>query len=387
MRDEDKTTPTIRKKKGIWGNKAGDTGRYTIRPATEPSVPPIAVGAGAVHGQGMTNIKPTTPKAAQPPTMSERARNRRKIGAGLQTNSPLGRQAVKPKSVVADIGIEGGAGTLKEQPRKPSFNAADTIPRNLERFDLGSALKDIYKKNASKFGPDTKTGGRDIYEMKGGERTGRILESSSWLKPGNAFSSNAWEKTVGGQPNQNYDKNAIMPEGYRNEAGTFIPGPRVKAWEPLWKAKNQGERDIAMKAFAEKSGTLDPETGRIGSELARRGDQKLEGIKGRYLESVAKIRANADVESAGIRADAYTSMGADSGPSAAQNPPEASWKESDAGKFYDAKSPISPGEQMAELPDATKQHIDKMRNTSGWDAWYRAQDLATREKIRGYLGR
>ena len=182
--------------------------------------------------------------------------------------------------------------------------------------------------------------------MKDGERTGRILESSDWLKPGNAYSNAAWEKTVGGQPNQNYDPNAIRPAGYYNEVGgTYIAGPRVKPHELLRQASSPEARDAILKTYADK-GVIVPEDPGIGNELARRGEQKLEGIKGRYLESAAKIRANADVTSAGIQADAYASRGADSGPSAAQKAPEASWKESEAGKFYDAKSSISPGQQI-----------------------------------------
>jgi len=282
----------------------------------------------------------------------------RNVGTSFEESK--GRRIVKPR-VVTDTATPTAAPI--EQPRKPSFNAQDTIPKNLERFDLGSALKDIYKKNASKFGPDTKTGGRDIYEMKGGERTGRILESSSWLPEGKAFSNNAWQETVGGQPNMNYDPKAIMPEGYTNDAGTFIPGPRVKSWEPMYNARNQGERNIAMQEFAKKAGQLDPETGRIGNELARRGDQKLEGIKGRYLESAAKIGASADVQSSGIRAGADVQSAEIQAAGRVGKAQEADWGYNEgSNKYYNKKSPVNPAQQMTELSPDIQATINKIRS-------------------------
>ena len=310
-----------------------------------------------------------------------------------------GRRNVRPKDIAADtlvgsprkpIGATPAVAPDK-QPRKPSFNAQDTIPRNLERFDLGSTLKDIYKKNASKFGPDTKTGGRDIYEMKGGERTGRILESSDWLPEGKAFSNNAWEETVGGQPNMNYDPKAIMPEGYTNDAGTFIPGPRVNPWDVGGLVAHSGartpeERKSAFDKFNALAGQLDPETGRIGSERARRGEQKLEGIKGRYLESAAKIRANADVTAAGLQADAYTAKGEGGGQYAPKGYQSVTDEEGNLSVFdKDTGTYSAPG---AELPEHVKKHFEnrKFKSKEEFENELQKYDEITRKKIRALVG-
>ena len=322
---------------------------------------------------------------------------------GTWDESAQGRRAVKPKSIVAD--------PLKSSPRKPIGASAptstppDTRPnlliqaeKNLNAMRGGQTLQDTtptidssiagkYKQKAGKFGPNQGIGGRDIYEMKDGKRTGRILESSSWLPEGKAFSNNAWEETVGGQPNINYDPKAIMPEGYRNQAGTFIPGPRVNPWDVGGLVAHSGartpeERKSAFDKFSALAGQLDPETGRIGSELARRGEQKLEGIKGRYLESVAKIRANADVTAAGLQADAYTAKGEGGGDYAPKGYQSVTDEEGNLSVFNkDTGTYSAPG---AELPEHVLKNAEakKRESAEAFAEWAAKQDAATRQRLK-----
>jgi len=250
------------------------------------------------------------------------------------------------KNITESNTFRGGRPLLNPNAT-PSFNARDTVPRSLI---FTRARENIQRR----------IGGGDVKDP----RTGEILESSDWIPQGKAYSSNAWEKTVGGQPNMNYDKNAIMPEGYYNDAGTFIPGPRVKAWEPLYNARNQGERNIAMKAFAEKAGTLDPETGRIGSELARRGEQKLANIRGKYAERVANIGANADIESTRIAADATRDK--TTTVPLKQFGGTLTTEDIEGNKtqvpYNEYTGQVAPGYGDAELPPEAKAAIEKIRN-------------------------
>jgi len=128
---------------------------------------------------------------------------------------------------------------------------------------------------------------------EGSFRTGPILESSDWLQEGKAFSSNAWEKTVGGQPNQNYDPNAVQPAGYYQEGGTFIHGPRDILGEALQHAKNDKEREIILKELSGKSG-VPPEGTGIGPEKERGLKERLEKMRTEALKSVARTGAAAD---------------------------------------------------------------------------------------------
>jgi len=66
----------------------------------------------------------------------------------------------------------------------------------------------------------------------------------------------------------------IERPGYWTEFGSFIEGPRVKPWEPLYNARNQEERNIAMKAFAESAGVMPG-----GESMQRSLQERLERSK------------------------------------------------------------------------------------------------------------
>ena len=272
----------------------------------------------------------------------------RNVGTSFEESK--GRRIVKPR-VVTDTATPTAASI--EQPRKPSFNAQDTIPK----AGAGS-LGDRLKKDATAEGPSFP----DTF-------------GSMYVK----------DPTTG--------KN-IPKEGYHNEAGTFIEGPRIKPHElgtiishATANIRDPEIRKIIAQSIGAQGGVLDPETGRIGSELKRTGEQKLEGIKGRYLENVAKIRGAADVESTGIMAGADRYAADARVGEKTQKERDVSWKESDmeAGKFYDTKSPVPPGDQMAEISPEAKAAIDKIRNDPEKVKKFYLDNPALKASIRQYL--
>ena len=318
----------------------------------------IKTGLDKLHASGV-KTGPATANAGgiKPPT---------------EKTSVQGRRIVKPKSLGADTlksahrkpistSVAAPATTPIDQPRKPSFNAADTIPK-AGAAGADSPLKGRAKKSADKnlYGqaelvkgdmPDTH-GSMYVKDPMTGEKTPR--------------------------------------EGYRNEAGTFIPGPRIKPHElgSLMKHAAAGVKDPEMRkaifqSIGKQGGVLDPESGRTGSELARRGDQKLEGIKGRYLESAAKIRANADVESAGLAADAYATRGVGGAGYSPKGYQSVTDEEGNLSVFNkDTGEYSAPGTEMS--PEA-KAAIDKIRSNPEKMKQFYLDNPTLRPSIRQYL--
>jgi len=205
---------------------------------------------------------------------------------------------------------EGGSLDARNKYAQANFPLLSSQSKPLS--SVASKAKDNLMKQ--RFGPDTALGGRDVYEMKDGERTGRILESSDWLKDGNAFSSNAWEKTVGGQPNQGYDPNAVQPAGYYNEAGTFIAGPRFKPadLEGMISRATKGLKDenaiaavtsALSNAMSGITGVVPEGTG-IGPEKERGLKERMAKIAAEASKATASITAAGGVQEAGIGAGA-----------------------------------------------------------------------------------
>lgn len=191
----------------------------------------------------------------------------------------------------------------------------------------------------------------------------------------------------------------IPREGYRNEAGTFIPGPRVRPHQlgtlinyATTNVKDPRIREIIAESIGRQAGVLDPETGRVGSELARTGEQILEGIKGRYRESVANIGAKAgveaarigargEVESSAIRARAlnrasYTPKGYAAASDVMGNTRIYS---KDTGQFLPEEGP------SVELTPEVKAAIDKIRNNPEKVKRFYLDNPDLRSGIRAYL--
>ena len=284
--------------------------------------------------------------------------------AAEQTSAPVKapaqeRRIVKPKPIEG-VGLlksanETPAATsvLAEkpvEPRKPSFNAQDTLPKA-----GASPLRERYKKNAMAEGPSFPD-----------------TQGSMYIK----------DPTTG--------KN-IPREGYFNEAGTFIPGPRIKPHElgTIIKHATAGVSDPAIRkiiaeSIGKQGGTLDPESGRIGSELQRTGEQKLEGIKGRYLESVAKIGAQADVTSAGLRSDAIVDASMNNDRGYASKGYESVTDEQGNLSVFD-KDTGTYSKPGTELSPDVKASIDRIRSNPEKMKQFYIDNEAMRPSIRAYL--
>jgi len=153
-----------------------------------------ASGLEAIHAQG----KPTGPVRQR--MLSPKKKDISKpggVGAGSAPSvlaTKNARQNIAPvnKNIADPLAYES---TPERRVPTPSFDARDTIPRSTI---FTKARENIQRQ----FGPERNVGGRDVYDKEG-----NIMESSTWLPEGKAYSSNAWEKTVGGQPNVRNRKN------------------------------------------------------------------------------------------------------------------------------------------------------------------------------------
>lgn len=182
-------------------------------------------------------------------------------------------------------------------------------------------------------------GGADVVSPRG-----EVMESSDWLK-GDVWSSHKWQQHVDGKLNPNYDPTAIMPAGYFNEGGTFIAGPRVKAWEPLYHARTPREREIAMSGYAAAAGKMEPDTG-VESELARRGEQSLANIRGQYVTQAERIRSGAGVAAASIGAGSRESVARIGAGATAPDQAKGIYKYNEStGKYYHTGT----GEEVSEI--------------------------------------
>ena len=314
--------------------KTSSTQGIVRRPVSKNNAP----GVGAVYGEGMTT-GPISPQKRRDISIEKAAAATPKGTASSETGR--GRRVVKPKVADTVAPYEAPA----EQPRKPSFNAADTIPK-AGAGSLGDRLKKGATAEGSSF-PDT--------------------FGSMYVK----------DPTTG--------KN-IPREGYYNEAGTFIEGPRIKPHElgtiishATANIRDPEIRKIIAQSVGNQGGVLDSESGRIGSELKRTGEQKLEGIKARYLESVARINANADVTSAGLYANAKTETGGDYAPKGYQSVTDEEGNLSVFNK--DTGTYSAPG---AELPEHVLKNAEakKRESAEAFAEWAAQQDAATRQRLK-----
>ena len=305
------------------------------------SIPVRAKDSGVI-GESIYN--PKSPEEIRSQSIAQAGRNNPEPPSARRWDS-VGKASVAEASPVglpgdtAQTGTsKGGLDTRGDYWRNQS--ALGSPPQPLGH--IATRAKDNMLKQ--RFGPDTALGGRDVYEMKDGERTGRILESSDWLKDGNAFSSNAWEKTVDGQPNQGYDPNAVQPAGYYNEAGTFIAGPRMKPHELLRQASSPEARDAILKTYAEK-GVVVPEGTGIGPEKERGLKERMAKIAAEAEKSKAAITASGGVQEAGITASGGVQEAGIRGPydNATQKTPTPQWKQDAEGNWYNESASAQPG--------------------------------------------
>ena len=272
------------------------------------SIPVRAKDSGVI-GESIYN--PKSPEEIRSQSIAQAGRNNPEPPSARRWDS-IGKASVAEASPVglpgdtAQTGTsKGGLDTRGDYWRNQS--ALGSPPQPLGH--IATKAKQNMMAKDPRFGPAQRTGGRDVYEMnegiqgfpEGTFRTGRILESSDWLKDGNAFSSNAWEKTVDGQPNQGYDPNAVQPAGYYNEAGTFIAGPRIKEWEvgTLIAHATAGIKDPELKkSIADgimKNAGVVPEGTGIGPEKERGLKERMAKIAAEAEKSKAAIAASADM--------------------------------------------------------------------------------------------
>jgi len=263
----------------------------------KPTAPDVSSGVGVAHGEGLMDVEKTATQDTRPSASMQSSYGQNLIsptGVSRASRDFMAQGASEPSAT------KGGG--VAERLISAASRIAPTLASPSQPLGpVASRAKDNLLKQ--QFGPSRSLGGRDVYEMKDGERTGRILESSDWLKDGNAFSSNAWEKTVGGQPNQGYDPNAVQPAGYYNEAGTFIAGPRFKPadLESMISRATKGLKDenaIAAVTSA-LSNAMSGITG-VVPEGTGIGPEKERGLK----ERIAKIAAEAEKSKAAIAASA-----------------------------------------------------------------------------------
>ena len=339
------------------------------------SIPVRAKDSGVI-GESIYN--PKSPEEIRSQSIAQAGRNNPEPPSARRWDS-VGKASVAEASPVglpgdtAQTGTsKGGLDTRGDYWRNQS--ALGSPPQPLGH--IATRAKDNMLKQ--RFGPDTALGGRDVYEMKDGERTGRILESSDWLKDGNAFSSNAWEKTVDGQPNQGYDPNAVQPAGYYNEAGTFIAGPRFKPadLEGMISRATKGLKDenaiaavtsALSNAMSGITGVVPEGTG-IGPEKERGLKERMAKIAAEASKATASITAAGGVQEAGIGAgaDKYRSDTPYYQETTTQKTPTPQWKQDAEGNWYNESAQASPGGQ-AVSKDRVRVIQNQLRDLKGKD--------------------
>lgn len=175
----------------------------------------------------------------------------------------------------------------------------------------------------------------------------------------------------------------IPTEGYYNEAGTFIRGARTKM-KDIGSLVNYNIRGVSdpklretiARGITKQAGVLDPETGRIGSELARRGEQTLSHIRGRYAENIARMGGEYGVEEAGILSegrDRTTTPVAQF----AHRPTE------EGSTTYSKFTGRDVGDET-ELPEHVLKNARalKQKSQKEFDEWAVRQDAATRQRLK-----
>lgn len=173
----------------------------------------------------------------------------------------------------------------------------------------------------------------------------------------------------------------IPREGYYGEGGTFIEGPRIKPEDLRYMLSQSGaetprEREIVLGEYSKKVGVLDPETGRIGSELARRGEQTLAHIRGRYAENVARMGGKYGVDEARILSEGRDRT---TKPIAqfAHRPTE------EGSTIYSKFTGRDVGDET-ELPEHVLKNARalKQKSQKEFNEWAAQQDAATRQRLK-----
>jgi hypothetical protein len=366
--------------------KVAKVGKGSLNPA-EAFIPGDRPGSGLqpTHKSKIDMAEAVTPKYGHERTPLTKAQvafagplpRRGVTGTGKEPTgkkAPVqNRRAVKPKSVVADIGLK----SAQREPVKKKSTLPDTRPNLLKKSESNladmragktfspssptlpvadSPLKSLFKKNATAEGPSFPD-----------------THGSMYIKD-----------PVTGEN--------IPREGYYNEAGTFIPGPRIKPHRlgdiinyAIAGVKDPAIRKVIAESIGAQGGVLDSEEGRIGSELARTGAEKLEGIKGRYLEKIASMEGGVDIETAKIGADAFVEGAAVRGrtgytPKGYQSVTDEEGKLSVFNK--DTGTYSQPG---TELSPEVKAAIDRIRSNPEKIKQFYLENEALRPSIREYL--
>ena len=205
-----------------------------------------------------------------------------------------GFSAKQLKTAISAPGSNSAYEAPLEDRRPGLLKAAE---HTLARRDKGMALLDSsptidtpltkrYKQNA--------VGGGDIVGAGG-----NILETDS---RGPSFPDSGF-----GSPNVKDPVTGRMMQkaGYYNEAGTFIEGPRINAWDVGGMVAHSGartpkERLAAFDKYTGLVGKLDEETG-LGHGEKRSLTERVEKAKLASAERIANIAAAAGVQEAGIR--------------------------------------------------------------------------------------
>jgi len=357
------------------------------RPPESPQID-VKSNIGVAHGEGFAS----GPKAPTETTnLQDRGGWRQKVPPTSDTwKRPSSRESTTSMTYEATPGTGGevrkGLGdywrNLGSTPEplghiaskaKQNMIAKSQNPNDLTYQATPEGSKSRLDVYGPRFGPAQRTGGRDVMDV-----AGNVIESSDWLKEGNAFSSNAWQKTVGGQPNQGYDPNAVQPAGYYNEAGTFIAGPRFKPadLEGMISRATKGLKDenaiaavtsALSNAMSGITGVVPEGTG-IGPEKERGLKERMAKIAAEASKATASITAAGGVQEAGIGAgaDKYRSDTPYYQETTTQKTPTPQWKQDAEGNWYNESAQASPGGQ-AVSKDRVRVIQNQLRDLKGKD--------------------
>lgn len=302
-----------------------------------------------------------------PPLYTDEEMEKFKKQANVETKRIAQREPIKISNTKAKTPLARRPISSVKQEPKPSFNAMDTVPAN-----LGTP-----------------------------ERSPIFNRARQNLQKGQGF-----DKTVWGSPFVKDPTTGKMIEkaGYYTEGNAFVEGARVKPWEQGTLANyatsgidDPKMREIITQGIANQAGVI-PETEGMGAGLNRALDERLTRAKLASGEKIAALDARTRENVARIGGE-YGLKEAETMSSGKTTEPLKMYggtltREDEMGvkreiPYSEYTGQTAPGyeAEMTELPADIKAHIDKIKNNSQFDEWFRSQDELTRVKIRKYLGK
>lgn len=254
----------------------------------------------------------------------------------------------------------------RQEPIKISMTGRKRIPKASERRTIAPSNKIAETRATEPKGVSRYAQTRDLagQTFTGSPLRQRIKDNMARM--GATRGLNADSDPFGPAP---INRNVLQGFGYGSDPETIRFNRFLQSRSM---AESPEEKTAISGAFFRTKG--------LGEEtLENKGVAIGEGIRARAAENIARIRAGADVEAAGLRTGTGTTV--------PYQGIKVSGESGDEIRVLDRRTGEFRGEGLTQLSDEMKARIDKIKSSDQFDEWYRSQDPNTRSMIRQYLGK